>query len=63
VLYTGLAAGPAMFGSSIGRRGFGVGFALCGTIAATLAIIAFVMSYVGRKRNKVPRTVRMKEGD
>jgi DHA1 family multidrug resistance protein-like MFS transporter len=45
VLYTGLAAGPALFGSSIETKGFGVGFLVCGAVASLLAMVAFGLSY------------------
>ena len=54
VLYTGLAAGPAIFGSWIEAKGFGAGFGLCAATAAALAIIAFVLSF--RERRSTPVT-------
>jgi len=43
VLYTGLAAGPAMFGPIIEAKGFGIGFFCCSAAATCLAILALAL--------------------
>lgn len=43
VLYTGLAAGPAIFGRIIEAKGFGIGFFCCAATAASLAIVALAL--------------------
>jgi MFS family permease len=51
VLYTGLAAGPAIFGSWIESKGFGVGFVLCCSVASILAVASYGLSYYEKGGN------------